>query len=136
MALASTCEQLAARDAELAARNAELEASSKRIAQLGGVTRYLARVVVERDRELKGLRMELASLHSLPDELDALRMRDEEGAMALERLQRQVAEIGAQARGRTTRIRMQALRHSVQLAAREEAEIAGRAEGKEVVAGK
>ncbi len=106
-----------------------------RIAQLEGVTRYLARVVVERDGELKGLRTELATLHSLPDELDALQKRDEEGARALERLQRQMEEIGAQARGQATRIRMQALRQAVQLAAREEAAIAERAEEREEVVG-
>ena len=106
-----------------------------RIAQLEGVTRYLARVVVERDGELKGLRTELATLHSLPGELDALQKRDEEGAQALERLRRQMEEIGAQARGQATRIRMQALRQAVQLAARAEAADVGGGE-EEAIAGR
>lgn len=105
-------------EAELAARDAEIEARGARVDLLEQVAAYLSRLVVERDRELKGLRAELIDLRAHPTQLEALRARDEEGARALERLQKQVAEIAAQARGQATRIRMQALRQAVQLASR------------------
>jgi hypothetical protein len=54
------------------------------------------------------------------EELAALRAREQEERRTRERVEREVAEIGAQARGQATRIRMQALRHAAQLAGRSE----------------
>jgi hypothetical protein len=98
---------------------AALATRNRRIWELNGVARYLSRMVVERDRELRGLRAELAAVGPGDAVIEAMRVRDEESARALERLQGQIADIGAQARGQATRIRMQALRQAVQLAAKE-----------------
>ena len=128
-------EALAERDAELTQSGvvvAEMRAAltgrdeliglrEQRIEQLNGVAHHLSRLVVEREAELRELRSQLAELGNRydPDDLEALlQARDEEAADALQKLQRDVAEIGAQARGQATRIRMQALRQAVRFAAR------------------
>ncbi len=128
-------EALAERDAELTQSGvvvAEMRATltgrdqliglrDQRIEQLNGVAHHLSRLVVEREAELRELRAQLAELGNSydPDDLEALlQARDAEAAGALQKLQRDVAEIGAQARGQATRIRMQALRQAVRLAAR------------------
>jgi hypothetical protein len=81
--LTGTLEELHRREREAADRDARIEL-------LDGVAEHLARMVVERDRELRGLRA----------------------------LESQVEEIWAQARGQATQIRMQALRQAARLAPR------------------
>lgn len=102
--------------AQLDGRLADLKARDERVGLLDGVTRYLARLVVARDRELQRLREEMAELRSR-EERGALAARGGGEEDTLKRLEREVAEIGAQARGQATRIRMQALRQAAQLAA-------------------
>ncbi len=107
--------------AALAGRDQLIGSRDERIEQLNGVAHHLSRLVVEREAELRELRAQLAEFGGRrdSDDLEALlRTRDEEAASALEKLQRDVAEIGAQARGQATRIRMQALRQAVRFAAR------------------
>jgi phage shock protein A len=98
--------ELELRGHELTKRRAELEERDRRIALLDGVADDLAGLVVERDRELRDLR----------DELAVHRARQGAERHTRERVERELAELGAQARGQATRIRMQALRHAAQLA--------------------
>lgn len=81
---------IASRDARLGERERSLADHGRQIELLDGVAECLARMVVERDRELGALRALVA----------------------------QVEEIRAQARGQATKIRMQALRQAAQLAPR------------------
>ena len=95
---------LEARDAALAEgakalawHAGELERQRTRIRQLDVVCDQLCDRVVARDRELDGIRAELAWARHEMDKIDAL---------------------GAQARGQATRIRLQALREASELSAR------------------
>jgi hypothetical protein len=106
--------EVARRERELLKSEAELAARDRRIEFLDEVADELSALVVERDRELRRLRAELA----------AMRTREREERRSRERVEREIAEIGAQARGQATRIRMQALRYAAQLAGR-----GGRANG-------
>ena len=96
------------REQQLREKDGELAAKDRRIAILDDVADELSGLVVERDRELRRLRAELATM----------RTREREARRSRERVEREIAEIGAQARGQATRIRMQALRHAAQLAGR------------------
>jgi hypothetical protein len=88
-------------DEAIAARDA-------RIAELEAVARRLSERVVERERELRELREEIA------DE----RARGEEGVRSLAALARQLEEVRAQAGGQATRIRIRALRDAAELSER------------------
>jgi hypothetical protein len=110
--------ELEVRERRLLEKEAEVESRDRRIAILDGVADELAALVVERDRELRRLRAELGELPGLRAELEAVRAREREERRSRERIEREIAEIGAQARGQATRIRMQALRHAAQLAGR------------------
>jgi hypothetical protein len=116
---------LAERGAELDALRAELAARERRVAELDAVAYHLAERVVRRERELCHLRDQLEELLPLREELEALREREREEDESRARAQREIAELGAQARGQATRIRMQALRHAAQLAGRERAGSSG-----------
>jgi hypothetical protein len=94
-------EALAARDRSLSARDA-------RIADLEAVAKRLSERVVDRERELRGLREELADLHA----------ESEDGLRSIAALGRQLEELRGQARGQATRIRIRALRDAAELSER------------------
>jgi Skp family chaperone for outer membrane proteins len=94
-------EALAARDRSLAARDA-------RIVELEAVAKRLSERVVDRERELRELREELADLHA----------ESEDGLRSIAALGRQLEELRAQARGQATRIRISALRDAAELSER------------------
>ena len=93
----------AARDA--AASADALRARDAKIRDLERVTERLGERIVERDRELREVRDELA---------DAL-ARAADDTRALVALARQVEEIRSQARGQATRIRLRALHDAADL---------------------
>jgi hypothetical protein len=97
--------ELAARDAAIAATEWALAQSRARVAELEGVAQRLAEGVVQRNRELRAVREELAEL----------RARREDGMRSLVIVGRQLEEIQAQARGQATQIRMRALREAAEL---------------------
>jgi hypothetical protein len=86
----------------------ELDVCGSRIAELEGVSDHLAAKVVQRERELRAVRAELA-------EANAPRS---ESVRALEALADEVEELQKQARGQATRIRMSALREAAELSER------------------
>ncbi len=89
----------------LAARDASLAERDTRIAELEAVARRLSERVVDRERELRELREELAEA----------RARSERSMAALGR---QLEELRASARGQATRIRIRALRDAAELSER------------------
>jgi hypothetical protein len=99
---------IAEHDASLKASCAEAQRGAQRIRELDRVSAWLAERVVEREREVRELRVELAGERERSDE--SLRTM---GALAddLEALRRQ-------ARGQATRIRLRALREAAELAQR------------------
>jgi hypothetical protein len=97
--------ELAARDAAIAATELALAKCRARVEELEGVAQRLAEAVVQRNRELRAVREELAEM----------RASGEEGMRSLVVLGRQLEEIQAQARGQATQIRMRALREAAEL---------------------
>ena len=97
--------ELAARDAAIAATELALAKCRARVEELEGVAQRLAEAVVQRNRELRAVREELAEL----------RASGEEGMRSLVALGRQLEEIRTQARGQATQIRMRALREAAEL---------------------
>jgi hypothetical protein len=102
-------------DAELAARAVAMAATEQALAncrakveELDGVAHRLSEEVVQRNRELRAAREELA---------DA-RMSGEDGMRSLAALGRQLEEIRTQARGQATQIRLRALRDAAELVER------------------
>ena len=85
-----------------------IEAREHRIGELDRVTAWLAERVVERERELREVRMELAQA----------RERGDESLRALSALADDLAGVRRQARGQATRIRLRALREAAELAGR------------------
>jgi hypothetical protein len=100
--------ELSARDAALAATERALAACRAKVEELEGVARHLSETVVQRNRELRALREELAEL----------RASGEDGMRSLVALGRQIEEVRRQARGQATQIRMRALRDAADLAER------------------
>jgi hypothetical protein len=100
--------ELSARDAALAATERALSACRAKVEELEGVARRLSEIVVQRNRELRALREELAEL----------RASSEEGMRSLVALGAHIEEIRKQARGQATQIRMRALRDAADLAER------------------
>lgn len=96
---------LAVAKRELAAGEEALRSRDARINELERVSARLGLRVVERERELRDARYELAEA----------RARAEADTRALVALGRQLEEIGSQARGQATRIRMRALRDAAEL---------------------
>jgi DNA repair exonuclease SbcCD ATPase subunit len=117
--LAALGGELEARERELRKGDRELAARERRIAVLDGLVDDFAGLVVARDRELRRLRAEIAELGALRAEVEALRAREREERRSRERVEREIAELSAQARGQATRIRMQALRHAARVAGRD-----------------
>jgi hypothetical protein len=100
--------ELSARDAALAATERALAACRAKVEELEGVARRLSETVVQRNRELRTLREELAELRASGDE----------GMRSLVALGAHIEEIRKQARGQATQIRMRALRDAADLAER------------------
>jgi hypothetical protein len=100
--------ELSARDAAIAATERALAACQAKVEELEGVARRLSETVVQRNRELRALREELAEL----------RASGEDGMRSLVALGRQIEEVRRQARGQATQIRMRALRDAADLAER------------------
>jgi hypothetical protein len=98
-------EAIEARDAGIQARDAAMREAARRIQELEHVAARLAETVVERDRELRGVRAELR---------EALRRDD--GARALAALAEDLQMIRRQARAQATRMRLGALREAAELA--------------------
>jgi chromosome segregation ATPase len=97
--------EIAARDAAIAATERTLATCRAKVEELEGVARRLSETVVERNRELRALREELAEL----------RHGDEEGIRAIVAVGRQLEELRTAARGQATQIRLRALRHAAEL---------------------
>jgi hypothetical protein len=101
-------EAIAKRDAQLEAGRVEVETGAGRIRDLERVSAWLAERVVERDRELRELRTELARAHE----------RGDESQRTLAALADDLDGVRRQARGQATRIRLRALREAAELAER------------------
>jgi hypothetical protein len=101
-------EAIAERDAQLDARRVEVERGAGRIRELDRVCAWLAERVVERERELRELRAELARA----------RERGDESLRTLTALADDLEGVRRQARGQATRIRLQALREAAELTER------------------
>ncbi len=108
---------VAARDAELELRMTELRVHCARIGELEAVADRLTVQVVDRERELRGVREDLAQ---------AVAGR-EEGLGLVDSLSRRVEELHAQARGQATRIRLAALSDAAELSSRLQAAVPGAA---------
>jgi hypothetical protein len=98
-------EAIAERGAELDARRAEVESGAQRIRELDRVSATLAERVVERERDLRELRVELTRQ----------RERSDESVRALSALADDLEGVRRQARGQATRIRLRALREAAEL---------------------
>ena len=108
MALSASDDALRERDAWIGAQAEELRAAGERIDSLERVATRLSERVVERERELRELRSELALVQGESDQaVQAL------GAVADE-----LAAVRGQARGQATRIRLRALRDAAEVSDR------------------
>ncbi len=101
-------EAIAEREAVLEARRADAEGGAQRIRELDRVSTRLAERVVDRERELREVRVELAQA----------RERGDESLRALSALADDLEAVRRQARGQATRIRLRALREAAELAGR------------------
>jgi hypothetical protein len=97
--------ELAARDVAMAATERALQEARAKADELEGVAERLSATVVERERELRELRQEVATL----------RESGVEGVRSLAAMGRQLEEIRTQARGQATQIRLRALRDAASL---------------------
>jgi hypothetical protein len=96
------------RDAALEAHRAEAASASLRIDEMERVSARLATMVVDRDKELRQIRLELRT---------ALE-RDDEGVRALMAIADDLEVVRRQARTQATRIRLRALREAAVVAER------------------
>jgi hypothetical protein len=96
------------RDAQLEARWADVRRGVRQVRELDQVIASLAERVVEREREVRALRVELA------DE----RARSHESLQTMAALADDLEALRRQARGQATRIRLRALREAAELAER------------------
>jgi hypothetical protein len=101
-------EAIAEREEALEARRAEVESGAQRIRELDRVSETLAERVVERERELRELRVELTRA----------RARGDESMRTLSALADDLEGVRRQARGQATRIRLRALREAAELVKR------------------
>ena len=97
--------ELAKRDVAMAATERALQEARAKADDLEKVTERLSATVVERERELRELRQEVATL----------RESGVEGVRSLVAMGRQLEEIRTQARGQATQIRLRALRDAANL---------------------
>jgi hypothetical protein len=105
---AAVDEAIAERDAEIESQWSELAESRRRMAELEQVATLLSERVVDRERELREVKTELARVYGESDRT----------AQALAVLAGELAEVRAQARGQATRIRLRALRDAAEVADR------------------
>ena len=99
---------IAEREGEIQAQASELEIGRLRVDDLERVATRLSERVVERERELRRLRAEMAKVRASSDE----------GLRTLAALTAELEAVRAQARGQATRIRMRALRDASELSDR------------------
>jgi hypothetical protein len=92
----------------LEARLSELDTARRRIRQLDAVCDQLSDRVIDRERELARVRLEL----------ERLREAEEDGMQVLAGLAEELDGVRRQARGQATRIRLRALRDAVELSER------------------
>jgi hypothetical protein len=97
---------MAEREAELSACRADAKRRADRIGELEGIADQLADLIVQRERELRRLREELAEA----------RDRADEAVGAVAGLSAEIGEIGRQARAQATRMRLAALRQAADVA--------------------
>jgi hypothetical protein len=97
--------ELARRDVDMAATERALQEARAKADDLDGVAERLSATVVERERELRELRQEVATLREI----------GVEGVRTLAAMGRQLDEIRTQARGQATQIRLRALRDAADL---------------------
>ncbi len=90
---------------ELASRSEAIERGTRRIGELERVATRLAERVVERERDLREVRDEVANL----------RVQGDQGTRALAALADELEMVRRQARGQATRIRLRALREAAEL---------------------
>lgn len=105
-------------DAALALRDARIDVLQRklsRIPELENELSTLSGMVIEREREIRGLN----------EELREARDRRDRSLASLESMSARLEEIQAQARGQATRIRMKALREAVEVSRRVQ-ELTGR----------
>ena len=105
--LAEANARIAAKDIELRTRGSELFEREQAIDDLERVATRLAERVVERERELRRARAELARL----------REREDDGVGSLIAIAKELEEVRRQARGQATRMRLAALRQAAKIAA-------------------
>ena len=106
--LVTAARLIAERDEELASRRRELAERDRRIDKLDRVAERLALQVVERERELRGLRVELERAQD----------RSEESARVLAALADELETVRRQAHRQATRMRLRALREAAELTKR------------------
>ena len=106
--LAAAARLIAEREEELALRRRDLAARNRRIEKLDRVAERLAAQVVERGRELRGVRAELVRAEE----------RGEESARVLAALAEDLETVRRQGRRQATRMRLRALREAAEVAAR------------------
>mgnify|MGYP001455701685 CR=1 FL=1 len=104
-------EALAARDAHLMSLEARLERQRQELVELEGETASLSAMVLEREREIRGLRERLAEANEC----------HQRSIASLDAITARLEELQAQARGQATRIRMKALREAVEVSKRVQA---------------
>ena len=107
-AIAQRDAEIAERDAEIESRWSELAGARLRIDELERVATRLSERVVERERELRALRAELARVHGESDQ----------AVVALGAVAQELAAVRGQARGQATRIRLKALRDAAEVSDR------------------
>ncbi len=105
-------ETIAQRDLAIAEQGAEIEAqwnelaiAHRRIDELERLATMLSERVVERERELRTLKAELARVHGESDQ----------AVVALGAVAQELAAVRGQARGQATRIRLKALRDAAEV---------------------
>jgi uncharacterized coiled-coil protein SlyX len=95
-------------DEVLAGRDARIGELERDLATLGGELSSLSSIVVEREREIRGLH----------EALRAANERHDQSIRSLEAVSMRLDELHAQARGQATRIRMSALSDAVEISRR------------------
>jgi hypothetical protein len=106
--LADTQGRIGAQEVELTARAEEITRQEARFEEIERVAARLAERVILRERELRGVRQELARV----------RAEGDESMRSLATLARQLDDVRSQARGQATRIRLRALRDAAELGER------------------
>jgi len=96
---------IAERDVEIDSQWREMADGRRRIDELEEVAKMLSERVVERERELRDLKIEFAGMHA----------ESERAMQALTAVADELAVVRTQAKGQATRIRLKALRDAVEV---------------------